>query len=214
MIKHFLIAWIFVVSLFSATANANIEQVQTDPFKLVRVVADGLFSRIASEQDAIQKDPEVLRTVVLEQLAPSINHKYAAAKILGSHYKKTTKEQRERFYAAFKDYLVATYAGILTLYKDQKVIFEPAYPIKGKKVVLVRTRVLDEGKPDIDIGFKLRLSKKSGNWSAYDMVANGISVLDSKRAELENLIRQQGLDSVTKLLQDKAAKPIVVKKLG
>ena len=46
------------------------------------------------------------------------------------------------------------------------------------------------------------------------MVAEGISVLKSKQSELQGIIRQQGVPSVTQLLLDKAAKPIVVKEIG
>ncbi len=209
--------WNIAVTLLIATLLAPVSikaATDTDPFELVRGVADVLFKRITKEQTDIVKDPEVLRRIVDEQLAPSINHRYAAAMVLGPYYRSSTEEQRERFYAAFKEYLIATYAGILTLYDDQKVVFEPAYPIEGQKIVVVRTRVLDEGKPDIRIDFKLRKNTKTGEWSAYDMIAEGVSVLDSKRAELQNLIRQQGLDSVTELLLEKAKKPILKKDLG
>lgn len=198
--------------LFSFTFSAQAEVDKTDPFKLVQVVAHDLFERIANEQAQITQDPELLRVVVAEQLAPYINHRYAAAKVLGTHFKKTTPEQRQEFFEAFRKYLIATYAGILTLYKDQKVVFEPASAIKGK-IVQVKVRVLDEGRPDIEIGFKLRKNKK-GEWSAFDMVAEGISVLKSKQSELQGVIRQQGVASVTQLLLDKAAKPIVVKEIG
>lgn len=202
----------FALLLFSFAFSAQAEVDKTDPFKLVQVVAHDLFERIAKEQGQISQDPEQLRVVVEEQLAPYINHKYAAAKVLGTHYKKTTPEQRKAFFEAFRKYLVATYAGILTLYKDQKVVFEPASAIKGK-IVQVKVRVLDEGRPDIEIGFKLRKNKK-GEWSAFDMVAEGISVLKSKQSELQGVIRQQGVQSVTQLLLDKAAKPILVKEIG
>lgn len=202
----------FALLLFSFAFSAQAEVDKTDPFKLVQVVAHDLFERIAKEQEQISQDPEQLRVVVEEQLAPYINHKYAAAKVLGTHYKKTTPEQRKAFFEAFRKYLVATYAGILTLYKDQKVVFEPASAIKGK-IVQVKVRVLDEGRPDIEIGFKLRKNKK-GEWSAFDMVAEGISVLKSKQSELQGVIRQQGVPSVTQLLLDKAAKPILVKEIG
>lgn len=201
-----------IVLFFSFAFSAQAEIDKTDPFKLVQVVAHDLFERIANEQGEISKDPELLRKVVAEQLAPYINHRYAAAKVLGTHYKKATAEQRKEFFEAFRQYLIATYAGILTLYKDQKVVFEPASPIKGK-IVQVKVRVLDEGRPDIEIGFKLRKNKK-GEWSAFDMVAEGISVLKSKQSELQGIIRQQGVPSVTQLLLDKAAKPIVVKEIG
>ena len=201
-----------VFMLFALNVQAKSDLDKTDPFKLVQVVAHDLFERISKEQSQISQDPERLRTIVEQELAPYINHKYAAAKVLGSHYKKITPEQRNAFFHAFREYLIATYAGILTLYKDQKVVFEPASPIKGK-IVQVKVRVLDEGRPDIEIGFKLRKNKK-GEWAAFDMVAEGISVLKSKQSELKGIIRQQGVVSVTQLLLDKAAKPITVKEIG
>jgi len=203
-----LLALSLLVPSVKAVDNNN------NPFELVRSVADALFTRITKEQTEIVKDPEVLRVVVAEQLAPAINHKYAAAMVLGPYYRTSTEAQREKFYASFEKYLIATYAGILTLYDDQQVVFEPAYSIAGQKIVVVKTRVLDEGKPDIRIDFKLRKNSKTGEWSAYDMIAEGVSVLDSKRAELQNLIRQQGIESVTQLLLEKAQKPIVKKDLG
>ncbi len=213
MKKYMLKIGLAIIALvFSQSALSN-EVSKEDPFKLVQVVAQELFDRIAREQEQIQKDPEHLRLVVAEQLAPSINHKYAAAMVLGPYYKKSTKEQREEFYAAFKHYLVATYAGILTLYNDQQVVFEPATDIEGKRRVQVKVRVLDEGKPDIRIEFILR-KNRDGEWAAYDMVAEGISVLSSKTKELQGLVRQQGIESVTALLLEKSAKPILVKSFG
>ena len=91
----------------------------------------------------------------------------------------------------------------------QKVIIEPGQPVdKQRKIITIRTRVIDPGKPDIKIEFKLRRMKDTNNWLVYDMVAEGISLLDSKRSELGSLIRQQGLLSVAALLEEKAKAPI------
>lgn len=210
MKKLYLTVMLLCSVVFSSVVSADV----TNPYTLVQNVANDLFKRITKEHKNIEQNPEILRVVVEEQLAPSINHRYAAAMVLGPHYRKVTDQQRDAFFEAFKEYLVATYAGILTLYSDQQVIFEPGTDFADKKIVVVQTRVLDEGKPDIRLDFKLRLNGKTGEWSAYDMVAEGVSVLDSKRAELQNLIRQQGVDSVTQLLLEKAAKPIEVKTVG
>jgi phospholipid transport system substrate-binding protein len=43
------------------------------------------------------------------------------------------------------------------------------------------------------------------------MVAEGVSLLDSKQAELGGLIRQKGLPYVTELLKKKSARNIVFK---
>ncbi|NVK25773.1 MAG: ABC transporter substrate-binding protein [Gammaproteobacteria bacterium] len=200
-----------VVSLFFSASAFSVEIDNKDPFKLVQTVAKDLFERIAREQEIIKNDPEHLRVVVEEQLAPYINHVYAGSMVLGPYYRKVSEEERELFFTAFRKYLIATYAGILTLYKDQKVVFEPSSEVEGKRVQ-VKVRVLDDGRPDINIGFILR-KNRSDEWSAYDMVAEGISVLTSKQKELQGQIRQQGIASVTEILLEKAAKPIVEKEL-
>ena len=43
------------------------------------------------------------------------------------------------------------------------------------------------------------------------MVAEGISLLDSKQAELGSMIRQKGLPYVTELLKSKSTRDIVFK---
>ena len=203
---------LLIVSLFFSSAAFSEPVDNKDPFKLVQSVAKELFERIAREQETIQKDPEILRVVVEEQLAPYINHVYAGSMVLGPYYRKVSEQDRELFFTAFREYLIATYAGILTLYTDQKVVFEPSSKVEGKRVQ-VKVRVLDDGRPDINIGFILR-KNRSDEWSAYDMVAEGISVLTSKQKELQGQIRQQGISAVTEVLLEKAAKPIVVKDLG
>ena len=56
-----------------------------------------------------------------------------------------------------------------------------------------------------EIIFKMRLNKKTGSWKAYDMVAEGISLLSAKQSELTGLIREKGIDSVTATLHQHVA---------
>ncbi|WP_199609767.1 MlaC/ttg2D family ABC transporter substrate-binding protein [Flocculibacter collagenilyticus] len=207
MLKYLHTFIIAVILSLSFQASANNEE---NPYKLIERVADKTFKRIANEQQVIKNQPEHLKKVVTEELLPYVDYRYAAYKVLGKNFRKFTAEQREDFVHAFRDYLVSTYAGVLTLYKNQAVIFEPEQSVDGKKIVMITTKVIDEGKPDIKINFKVRRTKTQG-WLAYDMVAEGISLLDSKRAELGGLIMQQGLDSVTSLLKEKAKRPIEIK---
>jgi phospholipid transport system substrate-binding protein len=64
----------------------------------------------------------------------------------------------------------------------------------------------------INISFKVRRNSKTNEWKAFDMVAEGISLLDSKQKELAGLIRQKGLPHVTELLKEKSQRNIVFKK--
>lgn len=206
-------AWLVFVALttFNAFAQQPAVPTYTDPYKMMEVLADNTFQRIAREQATIKKDPEILRTIVTEELVPYIDSRYAAGYVIGNSVKLSTipKEDFNKFVVAFQNYMVGTYAGVFTQYRDQKVIIEPGAPLDpSKKIITIRTRVIDPGKPDIKIEFKLRRMKDTNNWLVFDMVAEGISLLDSKRSEFGSLIRQQGLNSVATLLDEKAKAPI------
>lgn len=208
-IRAILFSAVLLGSVFSATSYAQ-TPTYTDPYKMMEVLADNTFSRIARDQTKIEADPEQLRVIVNEELVPYIDSRYAALRVIGNSadLRNTPREDLLAFVDAFQNYMVATYAGVFTQYRDQKVMIEPINNIDNQKIISIKTRVIDPGKPDINIEFKLRRGKDSDNWLVFDMVAEGISLLDSKRAELGNLIRQQGLNSVTALLLEKAKAPI------
>ena len=199
-----------LIAVSSMTLQANTTPVYTDPYKMMEVVADNTFSRIARDQEKIVADPEVLRLIVNEELVPYIDSRYAALRVIGNSadLKNTPRDELLAFVDAFQSYMISTYAGVFTQYSDQKVIIEPAKAIDNQKIITIKTRVIDPGKPDINIEFKLRRGRDSDNWLVFDMVAEGISLLDSKRAEFGNLIRQQGLANVTQILLEKAKAPI------
>jgi len=196
-------------SCFSVTAEVVDKK---NPYAMIETVAKVTFKRFADEQVEIRKNPDLLKNIVREELMPYVNYRYAALKVIGvKNYKQTTKQSRADFALVFREYLVTSYAQVFTLYKQQKVEFEPEKNYSKSKVIAVRTSVLDPGRPPIDISFRVRKNKKTLEWKAYDMVAEGVSLLDSKQAELSGLIRQKGLPYVTEMLKTKSDKQIVFK---
>ncbi|WP_372762501.1 phospholipid-binding protein MlaC [Pseudoalteromonas sp.] len=213
---------IFAVAVFSMLAcvhSVNAADVKlTDPNKMVRQVSDNTFARITKDQPIIVDNNEYLRVIVEEELMPYIDYKYAALRVLGSEVSKiralTDEAEKaqaikdiQRFIAVFRDYLVATYAGVFTQYTNQHVEFAPPQPFKGKDVVVIKTTIVENGKPDIRIDFKVR-QDRDGNWRAYDMIAEGISLLDAKQSELQGMLRQQGIAHVSDLLEQKSQLPV------
>jgi phospholipid transport system substrate-binding protein len=99
-------------------------------------------------------------------------------------------------------------------YDNQTVIFEPESNFEGQKSVTVRAVVQDPERPEIKIAFKVRKDSKTNEWKAYDMVAEGISMLNSKRSEFESILRQDGIDAVIALMRDKIGKPVELNQEG
>ncbi|TOI05525.1 ABC transporter substrate-binding protein, partial [Vibrio parahaemolyticus] len=63
-------------------------------------------------------------------------------------------------------------------------------------------------RPNIKLEFKLRKDNKTDEWEAFDMVAEGISLLSSKQSEWNTKIRQDGILAVAQDLEKLAAEPI------
>lgn len=181
---------VFTTSAFSS------ELVSTSPYVVLESIGNKLFSRIAANQQEIKKFPALMQVIVEEELMPSIDYRYASYRILGKNLRDTNKEQRAKFVSSMRNYLARTYATALKQYKNQQVIFEPEKPVKGKKIVAIKTRIVDVNKPTIDVIFKMRQNKKTGEWKAFDMVVEGISLLSSKKAELSKKIAKQGVEQV------------------
>lgn len=179
-----------VTASVSPTANAS-------PYVVLKTAGTNLFSRISANQQAIEKFPHLMRDIVEEELMPSIDYRYASYRILGKHLKKVSKEQRAEFVKAMRHYLVRTYSVALSKYKNQQVIFEPEKPTKGKRIIGVKTQIIDQGAPTIDIVFQMRKNKKTGEWKAFDITVEGISLLSTKQAELNKKIARQGIEHVT-----------------
>lgn len=217
MLKKFLVIAALSTLTFAQVVKAADVKL-TDPNKMVRQVADNTFERITKDQSLIIKNNEHLRVIVEEELMPYIDYKYAALRVLGSEVSKvraiTDEAEKsraikdiQRFIVVFRGYLVATYAGVFTQYTSQQVEFGAPQSFKGKDVVVVKTKIIEAGKPDIKIDFKVR-EDRSGEWRAYDMIAEGISLLDAKQSELQGMLRQQGIDHVSNLLEQKSQLPV------
>ncbi|MBL4296531.1 phospholipid-binding protein MlaC [Vibrio fluvialis] len=199
---------LLVSALLTWTANAAQEIDQTDPYLMMKQVAQKSFDRLKAEQDLVHKDPEHLKVIVEQELMPYVNDQYAALKLLGPNLKGAKREDVAAFITAFRAYLVTSYAQVLTQYSDQTIEFGPEQAVgDDRRITSVKVDIVDTPRPNIKLEFKLR-KEKSGEWRAFDMIAEGISLLSSKQSEWNGKIRQEGILAVAKELDDLAAQPI------
>ncbi|WP_298721204.1 phospholipid-binding protein MlaC [Oceanisphaera sediminis] len=206
MMKKLLISGLLMLAgLWAPLASA----ISLDnPYVLVNEVAQSTFDRLSRQQAQIKANPEYLRTIVREEMLPAVDVRFSAYRVIGNQLNNTTPEQRDRFVAAFSDYLVVTYADALAAYKEQQLDIGTGSVAKGEKLVSVPVSVLETNQPAIKLEFKLRQNGRTGEWRVFDMVAEGISLLSAKQAELSGLIRQNGIDKVTLQLQAHTDKPV------
>ena len=205
----------FSVMAFAVTALFVTQTVraETSPYVLMQQASDKLFADIKNNQAKIKKDPNYLRTIVRNDLLPYVQVNYAGSLVLGSHFKSTTPEQREKFFKAFSDFIEQAYARVLTAYTDQNIQIEPAKEVGDKNLVSIRVNIMQNGgQAPIKLDFKWRKNSKTGEWQAYDMVAEGVSMVVTKQNEWSGILRQQGIEALTAQIQKSAAAPVTLSK--
>lgn len=193
-------------------AQANSDVVRDEnPYALLERVAKQTAERIANDRPKINEDLDYLREIIRDELMPYVDSTYAAKRVLGRNLKDTTAEQRQEFYAVFREYLIATYGRAFTQYDETKhhFEFEQAREVTPEdQMVEVNTRLIEEGRPPIRLDFKLRYDDDERLWKAYDLVVEGVSLLNSKAAEISSVIRSRGIDGTIELLREKSQEPI------
>ncbi len=204
------LAKIFVL----ATALFTVQTAMADdsPYGLTQQAADKLFKDITANQAQIKQDPNYLKTLVRQDLMPYVHVNYAGSLVLGQYFKSTTPEQREKFFSAFDQFIVQAYAQALTMYNNQEIQVQPEQNATDNQSS-VRVKLLQKnGQAPLNLNFQWRKNSKSGKWQVYDMTAEGVSMVDTKKQEWSGILRKDGIDALTAQVQRAAAVPVTFSK--
>ena len=192
--------FLFISLLFSASLFAQGQQ--PSPHQLLTQVGDQLFSEIGKVNSQGTASKSDMAQIVKMYLMPNIDVKFVSYKLLGKHIKGIDREQATAFISAVEHYLTTTYASALMKYTGQEIKFEESSDSTAGDFATVKTQIIDDNAPTIDLHFKLRQGK-DGSWKVYDIVAEGISLLSAKQKEVIQRISEVGLDQVIAELSSK-----------
>ncbi|WP_224556073.1 phospholipid-binding protein MlaC [Pectobacterium versatile] len=205
MFKRLLMVALLVVAPLANAAD------QTNPYSLMNEAAEKTFSRLKNEQPKIKQNPDYLRTVVREELLPYVQVRYAGALVLGRYYKDATPAQRDAYFKAFEAYLEQAYGQALAMYNGQTYQIVSGQPLGNTDIVSIRVNIVDNGsRPPVRLDFQWRKNSKTGNWQAFDMIAEGVSMITTKQNEWAAVLRQKGVDGLTQQLESSAKQAITL----
>lgn len=199
MLTKFKQTFFLVLTLMiSTTAFAN------DPYQDMQVAADKIFNTMKAESSTLKSNPNKLKDIVRTDLLPYVQVKYAGALILGNAYKSATDAQRTAYFKAFENYLVQAFAQALSMYNGQTYQVEKSKDLGDKSLVSIRILLNqpDKNQQPIRIDFQWRKNTVTGEWKAYDLTAEGVSMVTTKQNEWATVLRQKGIDELTKQLND------------
>jgi phospholipid transport system substrate-binding protein len=113
-----------------------------------------------------------------------------AQRALATHWRERTPQERQEFVELLRDTVQGTYlkrleeAAPQQLKKTQEILYV-GEQVDGPRAV-VRTNVVTPRRLEVSIAYHLRQSQ--GQWRIYDVVVEGVSLLNNYRAQLHRII--------------------------
>lgn len=141
------------------------------------------------------KNFEQFSAFVDDVIYPHVDFNRISALVLGKHWKKADKKQRDDFKKEFQKLLIRTYARAFLAFNEWSVRFLPLKLDQDAKKTLVKTEVLQPGKQPIAVNYRMVMVK--GDWKVYDIIIEGISLVTNYRTSFKNEVKRAGsLDAV------------------
>ena len=198
-------AWrVFAVAmLVSMIAIAAIGHAQAaeSPTDIVRTTVNEAIS-VLQDQGLKAPDRAAERIKRLKKLADSrFDYGEMAKRSLGAHWNKMSDSEQTEFVDLFTKLLTATYADKIGSYSGEQVKYLEER-LDGDDYAEVRTKMV--GKTTIPLDY--RLLKKQGQWRAYDVVIDGVSLVKNYRGQFTSIMRSSSYPHLVQTLRQKVEK--------
>lgn len=165
------------------------------------VVRSTLTEVIRILKDPALKDPAKLmprRRLLEEVIARRFDYAEMSKRALGAQWNRLKDNERNEFVDLFKAFLSDRYAGKIEGYSGEQIHYlserlEGAY-------AEVRTKLVSD---KVEIPMDYRLINKAGHWYAYDIIADGVSLVKNYRSQFEKIIRSDSYEELVKRLRSR-----------
>jgi phospholipid transport system substrate-binding protein len=121
---------------------------------------------------------------------------------LAKNWTKLNPEQQKEFVGLFTDLLENTYANKIMSYTDEKIVFTQEVPLTEKTVEVRSTVVRKSG----EIPIYYRVTVKDDSWRVYDVVVEGVSLINNYRSQFREMLSNKPPESMLETLRKKVGK--------
>jgi phospholipid transport system substrate-binding protein len=158
--------------------------------------------RILADRDLKQPSKANERRQLLEKVVGErFDYQEMSRRSLGASWNNLSEKDRQEFVSLFQTLLVNTYADKIESYTGDGVQY--INERTEKEYAEVRTKVLT-GKTEIPLDY--RLLNKGSAWRVYDVVVDGVSLVNNYRGQFSKILRNGSYADLVDQLRKKSEK--------
>jgi phospholipid transport system substrate-binding protein len=158
--------------------------------------------RILADKDLKQPSRANERRQLLEKVVGErFDYQEMSRRSLGAQWNNLSDKDKQEFVSLFQTLLVNTYADKIESYTGEGVHY--INERNEKEYAEVRTKVLT-GKTEIPLDY--RLLHKGSDWRVYDVVVDGVSLVNNYRGQFSKILRNGSYADLVDQLRKKSEK--------
>lgn len=196
---------IVALSLFLFVMAGAAQAQETTPEALVKQTTEKVLAALEENAALIKEDPQKIQALVGDIVLPHFDFALMSRLVLARYWREASPEQQKRFVDEFRQLLIRTYGTSLSHYSGQKVEFLPSQPDPDPKRATVRTLIRQADGPPIPVTYQLR--QTGSDWKVFDVVIEGVSLVQNYRSSFAAEIQQGGLDALIARIHDRNLRP-------
>lgn len=174
-----------------AWAGVPTEKVKETTDKIIAIVSDPALKDPAKEKERRER----IRRAVDELC----DWEEMSRRSLGRHWSQRSEQEKKEFVHLFGQLLERTYIDKVEGYSGEKVNYV------GERIdgdyAEVDVRIVTKKNTEIPVVYKLR--KRDLKWWVYDMVVEGVSLVNNYRTQFSDILAKSSFDGLMKKLKEK-----------
>ncbi len=182
------------LSLVSAFAATPLETIKPQVDRALEVLRD---PALKAESAKAAKEKKIW--VILDSI---FDYTELSKRTLAQHWKKLSPDQQKEFVSLFGKLLGGVYMDRIIAYKDEKVVFGKVTNFSDKTAE-VQSEVIRSSKP---IPIHYRMILENGEWKVYDVVIEGVSLVQNYRTQFREILTNKSPEDLLKTLREKTRK--------
>ncbi len=159
--------------------------------------ASDFIDKLGSEALQTFKKDGLTDEARIDEFSRMFNDAFAVKGIarfaLGRHWRLANEDQKSRYLSLFERYVTATYARRFKTYADLSFDIKGERD-EGKKGTFVTMLLTQTGKKPVRIDWRVKKSKKTGEFKIIDVIIENVSMSVTQRSDFATALQGQGGD--------------------
>jgi len=200
--KNFLKKFLLILTINFAVLNPAWAGQSKEAENFVNDFGNKIIATASNKSFSVEERKQQL----INQIESIVDSKWISRFVLATNYQSATQAQRDRFEGLYRDFMIYTYAPSFKGYNNEK--FQVVDSIQQGKYYLVKCVFIPADSPKVNVSFRLKKAEGKAGFDLLDIIAEGVSLIETQRSEFGSVISAKGLDG---FLDDLEARVKVLK---